>query len=168
MSGDLSVLDPRAPSSPARILYGPQKSITAGTAVSPGTFIAGTADGRVHAFDTANGSTTPLGGAAHTNLVSGLAAGAGKIASVGYDDQVREIAGGAFTGGAAALGAQPRGVALGGDSTAFVAGAGAVEAFRDSQRVAALQPAYTTSAVAAAGSVVAVGGEVSVLTLRDY
>ena len=56
--------------------------------------------------------------------------------------------------------AQPKGVAVGGDSTVFVAEVDSVEAVRSNQKVFALPLKYTPSAIAAGGSVVAVGGEV--------
>ena len=56
--------------------------------------------------------------------------------------------------------AQPKAVAVGGDSTVFVAEIDNVEAVRSNQKVFSIPLKYTPSAIAAAGSVVAVGGEV--------
>lgn len=56
--------------------------------------------------------------------------------------------------------AQPRSIAVGADSTVFVAEIGVVEAIRSNQKVAELRPAFAPSAVASTGNIVAVGGEV--------
>jgi len=50
------------------------------------------------------------------------------------------------------------------DDTAFVAGTSSVEAIRDNQRVFELKSSYVPSAVSAGGNVVAVGGEVSIVS----
>lgn len=55
---------------------------------------------------------------------------------------------------------QPRGVALGADGTAFVAGASTVEAFRANQKVHEVAPPFVPSSVATSGALVVVGGEV--------
>lgn len=56
---------------------------------------------------------------------------------------------------------QPKDIAVAADSTVFVAEINGVEAIRSNQRVFELQTKFAPSAVAASGSVVAVGGEVS-------
>ena len=57
--------------------------------------------------------------------------------------------------------AQPKaGVAVAGDSTVFVAEVESVEAVRSNQKVFDLPLKYSPSAIAASGSLVAVGGEV--------
>lgn len=94
LSGVLSVLDPRAGRA-VRALRGPQKAVTAAAPVGAGTFVAGTADGRVLRFE--GGEYEEVAGEGHTNLVAGLAVdGEGKVVSVGYDDTVREISGAEF------------------------------------------------------------------------
>lgn len=113
MSGDLNIFDKRVGDKPARVLnvlvppmlldlstdleclQGPQKSITTAisAASSPGTFFAGTADGRILAYS--DSGYVHLEGEGHCALVSGLAAAPdGKVYSVGFDDRVREIDGG--------------------------------------------------------------------------
>ncbi len=56
--------------------------------------------------------------------------------------------------------AQPKSVAVGADATVFVLETTSVEAVRSNQKVFDLPLKYTPSAIAAAGSVVAIGGEV--------
>lgn len=60
-----------------------------------------------------------------------------------------------------AAASQPKALAVAADATVFVAEAGGVEAVRSNQRVFELKPKFAPSAVAASGSVVAIGGEVS-------
>lgn len=73
-------------------IQAPQKAITS-IASSSGTFLAGTADGRVLSYHNSTGESTIVEGVGHTNLVSGLATSHadGKIYSAGFDDRVREI-----------------------------------------------------------------------------
>ena len=64
-----------------------------------------------------------------------------------------------------ATAAQPKALAVAADATVFVVEAGGVEAVRSNQRVFELKPKFAPSAVAASGSVVAIGGEVSCASL---
>lgn len=65
-----------------------------------------------------------------------------------------------------ATAAQPKALAVAADATVFVAEAGGVEAVRANQRVFELKPKFSPSAVAASGSVVAIGGEVSLSCVK--
>ncbi|KAI0763094.1 WD40 repeat-like protein [Trametes elegans] len=158
ISGDLNVFDKRVGDKPARVLYGPQKSITAALPAPSSTFIVGTADGRVlHHTDE---GYEYVGGEAHATLVAGLGAGQdGKVYSVGLDDRLREIEGKSYTPANFSTAAQPKSVAVGGDSTVFVLETDKIEAVRSNQKVAELALKYTPSAIASAGNVVAIGGE---------
>ncbi|PSR70597.1 hypothetical protein PHLCEN_2v13535 [Hermanssonia centrifuga] len=166
MSGDLNIFDKRTGDKPARVLQGPSKPITAAVqASSSGTFIEGVADGRVLAHSGSEYSY--LDGPGHTNLVSGIAvASDGKVFSAGYDDTVREITPDVsgfiippHSQSSFSTASQPKSLAVAGDSTVFVTEVNAVEAIRSNQKVYDFQPKFTPSAVAASGSVVAVGGE---------
>ncbi|KAI0690233.1 WD40 repeat-like protein [Cerioporus squamosus] len=159
MSGDLNIFDKRVGDKPARVLHGPQKAITAALKApsSASTFIVGTADGRVLSFADEYEYVT---GDAHASLVAGLGVSpAGTVHSVGFDDRLREIDGKSFTPATFSTGAQPKAVAVGGDSTVFVAEVDKIEAVRSNQKVFELALKYSPSAIAAAGNVVAVGGE---------
>jgi len=171
VSGDLNVFDKRVGDKPASVLYGPQKSVTAAvTLPSSSTFLAGTADGRILSFSFSDSSYAHLSGDGHAALVSGLASAAdGKAYSVGFDDKVKEIEGGSsFVPASCSTSAQPKSVAVAADSTVFVAEANGVEAIRSNQKVFELKPKFTPSAVAASGSVVAVGGEDMKVRLFDW
>ncbi|OBZ67657.1 putative WD repeat-containing protein C9G1.05 [Grifola frondosa] len=160
MSGNLNIFDKRVGDKPARVLYGPQKSITASVPTSSGTFLAGTADGRILSFS--DDTYSNVTGEGHASLVAGLApAPDGKVFSIGFDDHLREIDGSAsFVPAVCPTSSQPKALAVAGDSTVFIAELNGVEAIRSNQKVFELQAKFTPSAVAAAGSFVAVGGEV--------
>ncbi|KAI8976703.1 WD40 repeat-like protein [Trametes punicea] len=158
MSGDLNVFDKRVGDKPAHVLYGPQKAITAALPEAQSTFIVGTADGRV--LHHAEEGYEYVDGESHATLVAGLdVAQDGKVYSIGLDDRLREIEGKSYTPATFSTAAQPKAVAVGGDSTVFVAETESIEAVRSNQKVFDLALKYAPSAIAASGNVVAVGGE---------
>ncbi|PPR06738.1 hypothetical protein CVT24_013047 [Panaeolus cyanescens] len=163
MSGDLSVFDPRVGDKPTRVFSAPQKSITAIAPASSGTFLAGTTDGRVYSYYPEKAESGVVQGTSHSNNVTSIAFSEtdNKAYSVGFDDHVREIDGdgSSFIPAASALAAQPKSVAVAGDSTVFIAEIGKVEAFRSNQRVLEHKPSFEPSAIAATGSLVAIGQE---------
>lgn len=78
-------------------LQAPQKAVTAALSTGPGTFLAGTASGRVLSFSAA-GQVSHVGGNGHSSLVTSLSSGKdGKVFSAGFDDRLREIYGPSFT-----------------------------------------------------------------------
>ncbi|KAH7887030.1 WD40-repeat-containing domain protein [Phlebopus sp. FC_14] len=177
LSGDLNVFDKRTDGDkPARVIQGPQKSITAATRCTSGTFLTGTADGRIFSYSTPPSnsvSTTKVIGGGHTNLVSGLAPAPGsteKVYSTGFDDRAREIDVGAtsssFTPASIEAIPQPKGLAVTEDGTVFLIQSGSengrerniVQAVKDNQSRFVLELKYTPTAVAASGKVVVVGG----------
>ncbi|KAJ6487813.1 WD40 repeat-like protein [Mycena sanguinolenta] len=168
LSGDLNVFDSRVADKPARVVIGPQKTITAVAPSGSGTFLAGTADGRVVEYSTASGEAAAVGGEGHTSIVVGLAASEGKVFSTGYDDRVREISATSFSAASIATTAQPKAIAAAPDGTVFVVEAGGVEAIRNNQKVSHLATKYTPSAVGAGGALVAVGGEDQKVRLHEW
>ncbi|KAI0300144.1 WD40 repeat-like protein [Multifurca ochricompacta] len=158
-SGALNVFDMRSGEKPVKVLHGPQKAVTVAIPAPTGseTFLAGTADGRVFSYDS-TGAATPLTGQGHTNLVSGLTSTPdGRVFSAGYDDQVREVEGSSFTASAFSTGSQPKTLATTSDNTVFVVGVDTVEAVRNNQKVTDLRPGASPTAIAATGSLVAIG-----------
>lgn len=59
---------------------------------SSGTFIAGTGDGRILAYDS-EGNASLTEGDPHKNLVTGFAVQGDALLSVGMDDTLREVEG---------------------------------------------------------------------------
>ncbi|KAH8101147.1 WD40 repeat-like protein [Cristinia sonorae] len=170
MSGDLNIFDKRSGERPARILQGPTKSITSAIP-TPGsdTFIAGTAEGRILSFSGTEYSL--IEGQGHSSLVSGLGlASSGDVYSTGYDDTLKEIdlKGSSFSQASTATASQPKSLAIGSDNTVFVAEIKGVEVIVSNQKVHELQTKYTPSSVAAAGKIVAVGGEDHKIRLHEW
>ncbi|PPQ78614.1 hypothetical protein CVT25_010578 [Psilocybe cyanescens] len=172
MSGDLNVFDPRTGDKPVRILSAPQKSITAIAPSSSSTFLTGTADGRVYSNSSSTQETKVLAGESHSNNVSGLETSStdGRTYSIGFDDLVREISadGSSFVPASASTGAQPKSIAVAGDSTVFIAEIGKVEAFRSNQKVFEQKTSFEPSATAAFGTLVAIGGEDRKVRLSEW
>ena len=78
---------------PNPFMQGPQKAITSGVVTPNGTLLAGTADGRIVAYDS-SGSASLVGGQMHTSLVTAMTIAGGvegSVVSVGFDDQLREV-----------------------------------------------------------------------------
>ncbi|KAJ7269722.1 WD40-repeat-containing domain protein [Mycena rebaudengoi] len=169
MSGDLNVFDSRAGEKPARVVNGPQKAITAAAISGTGTFLAGTADGRVVEYTVASGDVAPVHGEGHTSIIVGLtAAPDGKVFSAGYDDRVREIGGATFSPVSIATAAQPKAITAAADGTVFVVEATGVEAIRSNQKVAQLTTKFTPSAVGTTGTLVAIGAEDQKVRLYEW
>nr|ANC28029.1 WD-repeat protein [Polyporus umbellatus] len=158
LSGELNIFDKRIGDKPIRILSAPQKAITSAVkTLGAATFLVGTASGRVLAF---KDDYECVSGDGHANLVSGLGISpSGTVYSVGFDDRLREIDGKSYTPAAFSTAAQPKGLAVGPDITVFVAEQSSVEVVRSNQKVFDLTLKYTPSSIAAAGSLLAVGGE---------
>lgn len=114
---------------------------------------------------TANGSVESISGSGHSNHVSGIALAGSKMCSVAYDDTFREFGGGKFDTSSLSTSGQPKGVAGTSDGTVFVATISGVEVIKEGKKVSALKVAYTPSAIAAYGELVAVGAEVSICGL---
>lgn len=62
---------------------------------------------------------------------------------------------------------QPKSIALSGDGAVFIAEANDVEVFKSNQKLFDLKPKFSPSSVAASGSLIAVGGEVSEFTCTE-
>ncbi|KAL5522671.1 hypothetical protein ACEPAG_8689 [Sanghuangporus baumii] len=160
MSGIVNVFDQRKGDGPARQLIGPQKSITAGTLTASGTFIAGTADGRLLSYDVAGGDVHLVSGNSHSSLVTGIASAGETVLSVGFDNTLKEISADtkSLTDASTKLQAQAKAIALADEGTAFVSEADGIEAFRSNQRVARLSVKYQLNGIASSGKLIAVGG----------
>ncbi|KAF7980578.1 hypothetical protein HWV62_37755 [Athelia sp. TMB] len=157
LSGDLNVFDRRASDKPSRVIKGAQKPISSIVPQSEGTFIAGTADGRVVSYNL-TGEASYVEGTGHATLITGMAPSpSGKVFSIGYDDRVREINGGNYTAANISTASQPKSIAISPDATIFVAEINGIEAIRDNQKISELKTSYEPSAVAAISSFVAVG-----------
>ncbi|KAJ3736838.1 WD40-repeat-containing domain protein [Lentinula guzmanii] len=175
LSGDLNVFDVRTGDKPSRVIQGPQKPITAiaPAPASSDTFLAGTADGRILSYSKSTGDSSHVQGVHHSSLVTSLAASPtnGGVFSTGFDDCVREIEsdGTGFTSASVSLSSQPKSLTVADDGSVFVAEVNnSVEIFRSNQKVFNLPTKYTPSAVAAKGTLIAIGGEDSKVHLYQW
>ncbi|KAJ5344962.1 Ribosomal protein S18 [Penicillium brevicompactum] len=165
LSGDLNYLVEGTPK-PRQVISGHQKSITSlnqTTVDNKETLWTGSFDGRVCNWDVATGTAEEIEGDAHPGYVAGLAAtpeGSGRIYSVGWDDTLRSIDASAktYTGSAAKLNGQPKGVAAG-DTTVLIGESESVEIFQDGQKTGEFKTDFAATTVAAHGTMAAVGGE---------
>lgn len=168
LSGDLNILDKRVAAKPSRIIQAPQKAVTAALPTGSGTFLAGTASGRVFSFS-ATGEASPITGDGHLSLVTSLSSGKdGKVFSAGFDDRLREIDGQTFTPASLSTKSQPKSIAAGENGFVFLAEINGLEVVRDNQKVFELSTSFTPSAIDAHGSLVAVGGEDAKVRLYNW
>ncbi|EJC99333.1 WD40 repeat-like protein [Fomitiporia mediterranea MF3/22] len=160
MSGIVNVFDQRKGDGPAHLLIGPQKTITAATLTASGTFIAGTADGRLLSYDIANGDAQVVSGTGHLSLVTSIVSAGENTYSVGIDNALKEISPDAksMTEASTNLQSQAKALALSDEGTTFVSEADKIEGFRSNQRVAQLPVKYQANGIASTGKLVAVGG----------
>ncbi|KAG8997571.1 WD40 repeat-like protein [Tulasnella sp. JGI-2019a] len=171
VGGSLNVFDRRIGERPSKIIYGPQKAITSGALVSK-TFFTGSYDGRVTVYEPETDAKTLEEGTGHEGQVNGMSVSGGKVFSVGFDDQLREIDGGekTFTPDlAVSTTSQPKGVAAGPKEVFVITGNG-IQAVLGKEQVFSLPVNYQPSAVAvtADGNVVAVGGEDQKVYLYEW
>ncbi|KAH6917769.1 WD-repeat-containing protein [Coprinopsis sp. MPI-PUGE-AT-0042] len=172
LSGDLNVFDPRVGDKPSRVCSGPQASITSLVSKGEGTFLAGTADGRVYSYSESAQESALVGGTGHSGIVVGIAPSpSGDAAySIGFDDTLREISSGAFTASSSKTSSQPKSLSVGSDKTVFVVQQEVVEAFRSNQKVSEIKTPFKPTAVSASpsGNHVAIGGEDSKVYLYSW
>lgn len=165
LSGDLNYLT-EGSSKPTRVVEGHQRNITSmsrSTVADKETLWTGSNEGRIRSWDLETGSAGHIDGESHSTYVSAIATsneGNGRVYSVGWDDIVRtiDISSHTFTGDAAKLSGQPKGVAAGKD-TVLVANADGIEIFKKGQKSGDFPSKTPVTAVAAQGSTVAVGYE---------
>ncbi|KAI1778260.1 WD40 repeat-like protein [Hypoxylon cercidicola] len=161
LSGDLNYLV-EGNSKPIKVVQGHNKSITALGVGSDGkgqTLWTGSFDGRVCNWDVSSGVGTVVDGQSHTNQVTQFASSTGRAYSVGWDDTLRIVdePANTFAGESTKLSEQPKGVASA-DGRVYVVTATGVEIYVKDQLAGKLgitdaQP----TAIAAQGSLVAVG-----------
>lgn len=162
LEGNLNYLVDGTPT-PTRVVRGHQKNITA-SAISGSTLFTGSYEGRVLAWDVSTGTADQVEGDSHSNYVAGFTTselrGAADVFSVGWDDTLRSISAPdkIFTGAAASLSAQPKGIAAA-SGVALVLTSDSIAVYSGGTKASSLAVKYTATCVAASGSTVAVGGD---------
>ncbi|KAK6950963.1 hypothetical protein Daesc_007491 [Daldinia eschscholtzii] len=161
LGGDLNYLVEGNPK-PIRVVQGHNKSITALGVGSDGkgqTLWTGSFDGRVCSWDLGSGAATVVDGQTHTNQVTQFTSSTGRAYSVGWDDTLRIVdeSANTFAGESLKLSAQPKGVASA-DGRVYVATISGVEIYVKDQLAGKLDITEAQpTAIAAQGSLVAVG-----------
>jgi len=158
LDGDLSYLV-EGSSKPIRVVQGHNKSVTALAADDKGKSLwTGSFEGRVCHWDIGTGEGRVVDGQTHTNQVTQLAPSPGRTYSVGWDDTLRIVdqAANTFAGSSVKLSAQPKGAAAA-DGRVVVALATGIAVYLKDQLASESKTDFTPTAVAAHGSLVAVG-----------
>jgi len=174
LSGDINYLN-EGSNSPARVVSGHQKNITALTinesdTAQAATLWTGSYEGRLCAWDSAKGTAEKVDGDGHTNIISGLAATSGKhpqIYSVGWDDTLRsvDVSAKTFTGKSTHLSFQPKALTCAAHGMVVVAQLESVIVFSDGKEVGELDLKASPTSLAASGSTVAIGASDSSLSI---
>ncbi|KAI1763947.1 WD40 repeat-like protein [Hypoxylon sp. FL1150] len=161
LGGDLNYLVEGNPK-PIKVVQGHNKSITALGVGSDGkgqTLWTGSFDGRVCNWDVSSGVGTVVDGQSHTNQITQFTSTSGRAYSVGWDDTLRIVdeSANTFAGESLKLSTQPKGVASA-DGRIYVVTASGVEIYVKDQLAGKLDIADAQpTAIAAQGSLVAVG-----------
>lgn len=165
LEGNLNYFNADKAEGPIKVVRGHQKAITsAASASGSGMLSTGSTDGRARSWDLKTGAADLVDGEMHTNYISGVAAGSGRIYSVGWDDSLRtaDTAQKSFVGGAVKTAGQPKGVAVAnvsGKDFTIVASTAGLNVYSEGQEVSKLQSTAAPNCVAAAGDLVASGAD---------
>lgn len=165
LGGELNYLKEES-DKPVKIVQGHNKSITAFGGDSQ-TLWTGSFDGKVCTWDVASGVATVVDGQSHTNQVTDFTSAAGQAYSVGWDDTLRtvDVSTNTFAGEAPKLSTQPKGIASV-DGRIYVATMAGIEVYVKGQLVSKLDTSDSEpTAIAAHGSLVAVGTSSNALRL---
>lgn len=162
LDGELNYLQ-EGKSEPTKIIHGHSKGITALGSGSDGkgtSAFSGSFDGRVCQWDLKTGTATTVDGQQHTNQIVQFSSSSGKAYSAGWDDTLRIVDESAktFLGETLSLSGQPKGVASAGNLL-WIATTSGVAAYSGEKLVKETSLNYTPGALAASGSLVAVGAD---------
>lgn len=152
---------------PIKVVQGHQKNITA-AALNGTSLYTGSYEGRICSWEINNGTADRVDGDSHANYVSGIAAELGKDRSysVGWDDTLRCISAGTFTGTTLPVSGQPKAVAASQKGIVYVATPDSIEIFTNGQKSDSLKVSNATS-VAATENFLAVGQEDKSVRIYD-
>jgi WD40 repeat protein len=142
---------------PIKIVEGHQKNITASAMNGP-NFYTGSYEGRVCLWNIKTGAADKVEGDSHSNYVCGISAEPGKdrTYSVGWDDTLRCISAGTFTGTTLSVSGQPKAVTVSSNGVAYVATPDSIEIYKDGVKTGSLAAKGATS-IAASDSILAIG-----------
>ncbi|CAI6335064.1 unnamed protein product [Periconia digitata] len=162
LEGNLNYLVDGNPK-PSRVVRGHQKNITA-VGISGTTLFTGSYEGRVLAWDTESGIADKVEGDSHSNYVAGITASDSKseaeVFTVAWDDTLRSVSvpSKIFTGTAAQLKFQPKGIASTSD-VVLVPSSDSIAVYSNGKQASSIPVKYAPTCIAAHGTKVAVGGD---------
>lgn len=153
--------------SPVRIVRGHQKAISAATLSSKDNLLwTGSADGRMLAWNVGTGAAEVVHGECHSNYIAGLCSSKSNqsVYSAGWDDTLRTIDTDqkSFSKSAIKMGGQPKGIAalsIRDQIFALVVTSTEVIVYSGEAEVARHDVKAPLTCIAAAGDVLAVGGD---------
>ncbi|KAF2477718.1 WD40 repeat-like protein [Lindgomyces ingoldianus] len=148
---------------PTRVVRGHQKNVTA-AGKSGSTFLTGSYEGRVLAWNIAEGLADKVESDSHSNYVAGFATshskGEAEVFSVGWDDTLRSISvpNKIFTGSLSSLKFQPKGIATS-SGLVLVLSSDSIALYSEGTKAGSFSVKYGPTCIAASGITVAVGGD---------
>lgn len=150
-----------------KTIRGHQKNITA-AALSGTTFYTGSYEGRVNQWDITKGVAEKVDGESHPNFIAGFAPEVGKdrVYTVGWDDTLRSISSGTFTGTTSSVAAQPKGVTVSTKGITYVATAESIEIYKGGEKSGSL-PVTGATSVAASGNLLVIGLDSKGISIYD-
>ncbi|OWP03630.1 hypothetical protein B2J93_3251 [Marssonina coronariae] len=169
LAGDLNYLV-EGSRIPSKIVQGHNKSITAlGSSISSEgkdqTFWTGDFGGRIVSWNFGTGIGSAVDGETHKNQVTAFENTSDRAYSVGWDDTLRiaESTGNTFLGETSKLSAQPKGLASAGGRVFAATNMGIDVFFKDGLVDSIPTKGFTPTAIAASGSLVAVGDDMNIV-----
>ena len=174
LDGNLNYLNLNNPQ-PSKIVQSHQKSITAASITQNKTLWTGSSEGRVLAWDIAQGSARSIHGEQHKNYIASLSTSTqsqshSKVYSAAWDDSLRQIdqESNSFASNITKLSGQPKALTVTASSVVIVATASGLETFSDTgDAISTHSTTFTPTSLAAWGSMIAVGADDKVLRLYD-
>ncbi|KAJ3104909.1 hypothetical protein HDU97_008767 [Phlyctochytrium planicorne] len=161
LSGDINYLDPTS-QKVSRSLKGHQKGVTALSLVSSNTFVSGSYDGRVLAWDENTGSKS-LSGIGHSNQVTQILKTDSKLLSIGMDDTLRaiDIDSLSYDLFQLKIGSLPKGIVSHGDLSIVISGDQIIRLVSKGSLINNIKVNWTPTAIAISpkGDQIAIGDE---------
>jgi WD repeat-containing protein 1 (actin-interacting protein 1) len=172
LDGNLNYFTKDSPKGPSKVVQGHQKNVTAAGILRSGkTFFTGSYEGRVCEWDVAKGTAERVEGDSPSTIINSFAPdpASGRVYTVSWDDTLRSISAGTFTGSTAALKGQPRDSAVGPNGNVYVVTATSVEVHVPGSESPAAIHEITSgpTCIAIKGNTMALGCNDKVLRIYD-
>jgi WD repeat-containing protein 1 (actin-interacting protein 1) len=152
---------------PTKVIHGHQKNITA-SGLSKHTFYTGSYEGRVCQWDISKGTADKVDGDSPSNYVAGFTAEGttDRTYSVAWDDTLRCISAGTFTGTTAPVSGQPKGISASSRGLVYVATAESIEIYKEGSKIGSL-PVQGATCLATSSTLLAIGHDSKAVSLYN-